>query len=356
MPLHVSNRKSGAARRPDQRASARAARLRYINDRRPGIQRKGAPGRFRYVTDEGRRVGRADRSRIRALAIPPAWTDVWICPRPDGHLQATGRDARGRKQYLYHAHWHTIRRQTNFHRLVDFARGLPAIRRRVARDLRRPGLSREKVLAAVVAVLEHTHIRVGSAEYAEENQSYGLSTLRDRHVRVRGGTARFNFRGKSGVFHEIDLNHPGLAALIKRCQDLPGYDLFQYLDDAGEVRDVTSDALNDYLREISGRDFTAKDFRTWAGTTLAMEILRHHDGDDNEDPTEEALLAALDEVAAALGNTRSVCREHYVHPAVPAAYLDGTLSRHFDPVAGRSRTGLRPAEKAVVRLLKQSRR
>ena len=338
----------------DSKAVARDARLQYVSDRRPGLQRKRSGAGFRYVTADGKRANRADLKRIRELAIPPAWEQVWICTHPNGHLQATGRDAKGRKQYIYHPQWHAVRTETKFNRLAAFGRALPKIRRRVARDLRLRGLPREKVVAAVVRLLEQTHIRVGNPEYADENQSFGLSTMRNRHVAVRGQRLQFRFRGKSGKFHQVDFTNQRLARIVKRCQDLPGYDLFQYIDDAGEIRNMTSEDVNDYLRAIAGEEFSAKDFRTWAGTIQTAQILRHHDGDDNEEPTESALVAAIDGVAAALGNTRAVCRKYYIHPAITDAYLDGTLTQWFTGPAPRStRTGLSSDEAAVLRLLKR---
>ena len=340
----------------NSRGVARDARLRYVSDQKPGLQRKRNGTGFRYVTAKGKRANRAERKRILALAIPPAWEQVWICPHPNGHLQATGRDAKGRKQYIYHPQWHAVRTETKFGRLAAFGRALPGIRRRVARDLRLRGLPREKVVAAVVRLLEQTHIRVGNPEYAEENQSFGLSTMRNRHVAVRGQRLAFRFRGKSGRFHRVDFANPRLARIVKRCQDLPGYDLFQYIDAAGEIHSITSEDVNDYLRTIAGEEFSAKDFRTWAGTIQAAQILRHHDGDDNEEPTEAALVAAADEVAAALGNTRAVCRKYYIHPAITDAYLDGTLTQWFTgPTPRTTRTGLSSAEAAVLRLLKRRR-
>jgi len=339
-----------------KKIDAHDGRLRYVSDRRPGLQRKRCGTGFRYVTAEGKRVKRVALRRIRELAIPPAWDQVWICPHPNGHLQATGRDAKGRKQYLYHPQWHTIRNETKFHRLTAFGRALPRIRRRVARDLRLRGLPREKVVAAVVRLLEETHIRVGNAEYADENQSFGLSTMRNRHVHVRGERLQFRFRGKSGKFHQVDFADKRLARIVKRCQDLPGYELFQYIDAAGETRDVTSEDVNDYVRAIAGEEFSAKDFRTWAGTIQAARILQQLDGDDNEEPVESALVKAIDEVAAALGNTRAVCRKYYIHPAVMDAYLDGTLMQSFiDHPTRVTQTGLSSDEAAVLRLLKRRR-
>lgn len=342
------------SRDKDSRVEAHDARLRYVSDRRPGLQRKRSGAGFRYVNADGKAVTRAQLKRIRALAIPPAWEQVWICPHPNGHLLATGRDDKGRKQYLYHPQWHAVRTETKFNRLAEFGRALPKIRRRVAHDLRLRGLPREKVVAAVVRLLEQTHIRVGNPEYVEENQSFGLSTMRNRHVAVRGQHIQFKFRGKSGKFHRIDFTHQRLAQIVKRCQDLPGYDLFQYIDDAGEIRNLTSEDVNDYLRAIAGDEFSAKDFRTWAGTVQAAQILRHHDGDDNEDPTEEGIVAAIDEVAAALGNTRAVCRKYYIHPAVTDAYRAGTLTQWFTvPASSRARTSLSSDEAAILRLLKR---
>jgi len=334
--------------------TAHDGRLRYVSDRRRGFQRKRCGGGFRYVTADGKQVNPVEARRIRELTIPPAWEQVWICPYPNGHLQVTGRDSKGRKQYLYHPQWHAIRKETKFHRLTEFGQALPRIRKRVTRDLRRPGLPREKVVAAVVRLLERTHIRVGNPEYADENQSFGLSTMRNRHVQVRGQRLQFRFRGKSGKFHQVDLANKRLARIVKRCQDLPGYDLFQYVDNDGEIRNMTSEDVNDYLRAIAGEEFSAKDFRTWAGTTLAAKILQHFDGDDNEEPTESALVKAIDEVAVALGNTRAVCRKYYIHPAIMDAYLDGTLTQSFiDQKPRATQTGLSPEEAGVLRLLKR---
>jgi DNA topoisomerase-1 len=247
-----------------------------------------------------------------------------------------------------------VRKETKFYRLAKFGRALPGIRRRVARDLRRRGLPREKVVAAVVRLLEQTHIRIGNAEYAEENQSFGLSTMRNRHVAVRGERLEFRFRGKSGKFHEIDFTNQRLARIVKRCQDLPGHDLFQYIDEGGEVRNMTSEDVNNYLREIAGEEFSAKDFRTWAGTIRAAKILLRDDGKGDGKPTTAALVAVIDEVAAALGNTRTVCRKYYIHPGIMDAYLDGTLTQWFNGEASESRRGgLASEEAAVLRFLRR---
>ena len=310
----------------DGPSSARAAGLRYSNDTRPGISRRRAGRGFSYRDADGAPIrDSAVLGRIRALAIPPAWTDVWICPDPVGHLQATGRDARGRKQYRYHARWRVRRDESKFERLIDFGRALPRIRRRCDADLARPGLTREKVLATVVRLLETTLIRVGNDEYARLNRSFGLTTLRGRHVRVDGTSIRFRFRGKSGQRHEVGLRDRRLAAIVRRCQELPGQELFAYIGPDGEVHDIASDDVNDYLREISGADVTAKDFRTWAGTVLAYRALRAAGVAEDARDAQRNVVAAVKQTALQLGNTPAVARRSYVHPAVVDAYLDGSF-------------------------------
>ena len=308
------------------RTLARAAGLRYSTDARPGIQRRRAGRGCSYRSPDGETIhDKAVLARIRALAIPPAWTDVWICPDPAGHLQATGRDARRRKQYRYHARWRARRDDAKFERLLDVARVLPRIRARCDEDLATPGLTREKVLAAVVRLLELTLIRVGNDEYARLNRSFGLTTLEGRHASVRGTSIRFRFRGKSGQRHEVGLRDRRLAAIIRRCQDLPGQDLFQYVDDEGVAHDVTSDDVNDYLGEISGTDITAKDFRTWAGTVLAYRALRALAPVDDDRAAKRNVVEAVRLTAGRLGNTPAVARNSYVHPAILEAYLDGAI-------------------------------
>ncbi|MEA2645141.1 MAG: topoisomerase, partial [Chloroflexota bacterium] len=310
------------------RRDATAAGLRFVSDRTPGVRRLRAGKGFRYVDPDGRAVrGREELARIAALVIPPAWTDVWICPHPRGHIQATGRDARGRKQYRYHERWREVRDADKFERMMAFGRALPRIRRRVARDLNRRGLPRERVLATVVRLLDQTLIRVGNEEYARENRSFGLTTLRNRHVDVKGAEVRFNFRGKSGKVHAIDVQDPRVARIIRRLQELPGQEVFQYLDDEGEVRRVDSDDVNEYLRAIAGDDFTAKDFRTWNGTVIAAEALQAMREVTSDAEAKRNVLRAIESVAGRLGNTVAVCRRCYVHPAVPEAYLDGTLAK-----------------------------
>jgi DNA topoisomerase-1 len=313
---------------PDCVASARAAGLRYTTDGRPGIRRVKHGSTFRYFAPSGRRVtNREDLARIKALVIPPAWTDVWICTDPSGHLQATGRDARGRKQYRYHAKWRVIRDETKYYRLIGFAKALPAIRRRTSADLRRKDLERDKVLALVVQLLEKTLIRVGNDEYARQNRSFGLTTLREKHVDVRGARVRFAFRGKSGVEHEIALDDRRLAAIVRACRDMPGYDLFQYYQPDGTRQAIGSADVNEYLKEITGEDFTSKDFRTWAGTVLAAGLLRRCEPCSSETEARKNIVRAVESVAHRLGNTKAVSRKCYIHPAIFDSYLDGSLSK-----------------------------
>jgi DNA topoisomerase-1 len=339
----------------DPELHAEEAGLRYITDDRPGVRRRRAGKGFAYVGPDGKRIADADRiAWFKALAIPPAWTVVWLSPIRRGHIQATGRDARGRKQYRYHPRWRAVRDEAKYGRLIEFARALPRIRRRTDRDLRRRGLPREKVLALVVRLLEATLIRVGNDEYARENRSYGLSTMRNRHVEVAGAAIRFTFRGKGGKEHEIDMRDHRLAALVRRCQELPGQELFQYLDPEGGRHDVTSDDVNEYLREISGEPFTAKDFRTWAGTVAASLALAEFVEVDDEAGRKKAVVSAIEDVAERLGNTAAVCRACYVHPDLLASYLDGTMVDALSERArgvGRGAHALRPEEAAVLGLL-----
>jgi DNA topoisomerase I len=304
--------------------SASAAGLRYVCDERtPGIRRIGSKHRARYVDANGRTIGdSATLQRIKSLAIPPAWTDVWICADPRGHLQATGRDARGRKQYRYHPKWREVRDEVKYSRLLTFARALPRIRQQTDADLRKSGLPRAKVLAAVVRLLEKTLIRVGNEEYAKQNGSVGLTTMRDHHAKVKGSKLRFEFRGKSGIQHAIDLADARLARIVKACRDLPGYELFQYIDDSGRRIAIDSADVNAYLREISGEDFTAKDFRTWAGTVLTSQHLSSVRFSSIAE-AKRNIIQAVTVVAKQLGNTKAVCRKSYIHPAIFDAYLDG---------------------------------
>jgi DNA topoisomerase-1 len=341
----------------DPAQHARTAGLRYADAGRPGITRRRSGKGFSYRTPDGHTVTDPDElRRIRHLAIPPAWTDVWISPSANDHVQATGRDARGRKQYRYHERWHEVRDETKYARMIDFGAALPKIRARTDADLRSPGLTRERVVAAIVRLLESTHIRIGNDEYARANRSFGLTTLRDDHVAVTGSRIRFRFRGKSGVPHEVDISDRRLARIVERLDELPGQHLFQYLDESGEPRPIDSDDVNDYLREAAGEEFSAKDFRTWAGTILAARELAGFEPHASETEARRDLVAAIDIVARTLGNTRAVCRRCYVHPAIVDAYFDGSLRRAMRRRAER-RNGpcdLDADEKRVLRLLHAS--
>jgi DNA topoisomerase I len=305
--------------------AAEEAGLQYVSDERPGYARRANNGEFEYLDTQGKRIRDEQRLlRIKRLAIPPAWTDVWICPSPGGHIQATGRDARRRKQYRYHERWREVRDENKFERLAAFAGALPKIRRRVAKDLKLPGLQREKVLATVVRLLERTFIRIGNEEYARQNKSFGLTTMKNRHVKVKGPQLRFRFRGKSRRQHEVEMTDPRIAKIVSKCQDLPGQDLFQYVTDDGDVRSATSQDVNDYLREITGEDFTAKDFRTWGGTMLAAIAVSTQGDFETQKQATANVKIAICAVAELLGNTPAICRKCYVHPAVVEAYLEQT--------------------------------
>ena len=342
----------------DPSASAADAGLRYVTDAEPGLRRMRAGKGFRYVDADGKAVRDPERvAWIKGLAIPPAWTDVWICPSPHGHLQATGHDARGRKQYRYHPRWRAQRDELKFGRMLSFGKALPAIRRQVDKGLRRPGLPRERVLAAVVRLLETSLIRVGNPEYARDNRSFGLTTMRDRHAEVGATRIRFRFRSKGGKASDIEVSDARLARIVGRCQDLPGQELFQYLDEDGEPRAIGSQDVNDYLREITGQDFTAKDFRTWAGTVLAAWALKEFEQVDSAAQAKRNVVRAVEAVAQELGNTPAVSRRSYVHPSVIDAYLDGNVVRQVrqraDRVLSESLDRLKPEEAAVLALLRR---
>ena len=361
----VANTMPGRRRKPtlpeivtDPVESAKAAGLRYVSEGGAGIRRRRTGKGFTYLDAQGRGIRDADTvRRIRALAIPPAWTDVWICPSANGHIQAVGRDARGRKQYRYHARWRQVRDETKYNRMLAFAAALPRIRRRVGEDLGRPGLPREKVLATVVRLLETTLIRVGNEEYARDNGSFGLTTMRGRHVDVSGATLRFQFRGKGGKEHTVDVKDPRLARVVKRCQDLPGHELFQYVDDDGGRQTIDSADVNEYLRTVAGEEFTAKDFRTWAGTVLAALALREVAAFETSAQAKRNITRAIESVARQLGNTPTICRKGYVHPAVIDAYLDGVtvsaLKKRTERRIGEAVAALAPEEALVLGLLQQ---
>jgi DNA topoisomerase-1 len=338
-------------------AAAKSAGLRYVNDDDPGIQREAKGKEFAYSGPDGRRIqDPATLGRIRRLAIPPAWTEVWICPHENGHIQATGRDARGRKQYRYHPDWRATRDENKYERMIAFGKALPRIRQRVARDLRQSGLGREKILAAMVRLLETTLIRVGNEEYARANGSIGLSTMRDRHARVRrGGTIEFHFKGKSGKRHDIELHDPRLAEIVRRTQDLPGQTLFQYVAEDGTQQKITSEDVNAYLRAVAGEEFSAKDFRTWAGTVLAAIALRQFEKFATKSEAKKNVVAAIEHVAEKLGNTPAVCRKCYIHPVVLNSYLDGAtvevILRKTETALSQGLSELSGAEGAVLAFL-----
>jgi DNA topoisomerase-1 len=338
---------------PDNVASAKAAGLHYATDALPGIRRVRRGEGFIYRHARGVVRHAPTLKRIRSLVLPPAWRDVWISPDPLAHLQATGRDAAGRKQYRYHPSWTTVRDSTKYHRMLAFARALPTIRRTTARDWQRPARSRTRVLATVVQLLERTHIRIGNEAYVRANGSHGLTTLRDRHVTIRGRHLHFQFRAKSGVYQTVDLDDARLARAVRECQDLPGQTLFQYVDESGAVKTVSSADVNEYLHRISGADFTAKDFRTWAGTLAAAQALDEFGTAASPTASQRTIVAAIDRVAQALGNTRAVCRKCYIHPAVLDAYLAGlTIGRIL--AAPRARRGLHQVEARLVALLQKT--
>jgi DNA topoisomerase-1 len=341
----------------DPKDAAEAVGLRYVSDARPGISRKNAGRGFTYCRADRSRLTESEvLRRIRALAVPPAWKDVWICPYADGHIQATGRDAKGRKQYRYHARFREVRESTKYGHVVAFADALPSIREKVREHMALRGLPREKVLATVVHLLESTLIRVGNDDYAKQNNSYGLTTLKNRHVAVDGNEVRFRFTGKSGKQWSLRVRDRRIAKIIKACQELPGQELIQYVDQEGNCRDVTSTDVNDYLKEITGKDITAKDFRTWAGTVLAAMALNELESFDNAAQAKRNLRAAIEKVSARLGNTPTICRKCYVHPEVLDAYMDGNLVLELKSKAeSELRSGLenlKPEEAAVLALLR----
>ncbi len=334
-------------------SSARAAGLHYTNAAKAGITRKRRGKSFVFIGPNGRIIRDAKTlARLRALVLPPAWTDIWICTDPRAHLQATGRDAAGRKQYRYHAQWRCERDSTKYHRLLAFAEVLPRIRRRTRRDLMGPACCRPRVLATVVELLARTYIRIGNEEYARKHKSHGLTTLQDRHVKVRGRNLKFAFRGKSGVFQSIEIEEPRLAKTVRECQDLPGQTLFQYRDEQRRVRSLSSTDINNYLREVTGEQFTAKDYRTWAGTLAAAQALAEMEPPASKTAANRVIVKAIDQVAGVLGNTRAVCRGSYIHPAVIDAFRDGVTLRTVQ--ACSTPTGLSDAEARLVSLLRRA--
>jgi len=337
--------------------AAKAAQLRYVSDQIPGITRKRAGRGFRYFDSKGEPLTDQDQiERIKELVIPPAWTDVWICPYPNGHILATGRDNKGRKQYIYHPRWHEIRDETKFNRMIAFGEALPLIRARTDEDLRRHGLPREKVLAAVVRLLEQTLIRIGNEEYARNNETFGLTTLRDQHATVSGSKVQFEFRGKSGKEHTVDLQDRRLAYVVQRCQELPGQELFQYLDENGEPQTIDSEDVNDYLREITGQVFTAKDFRTWGGSVLAMRTLLDAGPGESKTETKRLINHTVKQVAQYFGNTTTVSRKYYIHPSILSCYQDAALYEALRQISPDGEVdsphGLTPEERVFITFLR----
>jgi DNA topoisomerase-1 len=340
----------------DPRDAAESVGLTYVSDEEPGIRRHKAGKGFRYVRPDASKVeDEATLKRIRKLAVPPAWTEVWICPKANGHIQATGRDAKNRKQYRYHAEFREVRESTKYEHMLAFAQSLPAIRTKISEHMVTRGLNREKILATVVHLLETTLIRVGNEDYAKENKSYGLTTLRDRHVDVDGAELRFNFIGKSGKSWRLRVKDRRVAKIVRQCQELPGQNLFQYFDEAGERQAVTSADVNAYLKEITGRDITAKDFRTWAGTVLAALALQEFESFDAQAGAKKNVKAAIERVASRLGNTPTICRKCYIHPEILNSYIEGSLlldvKKEVEAELRENLAGLRPEEAAVLTLL-----
>jgi DNA topoisomerase-1 len=336
--------------------AAKAAGLRYTTDAIPGIRRLKRRGGFSFVAADGKPItDKGEIARIKALAVPPAYTDVWICPQANGHLQATGRDARGRKQYRYHKRWRAVRDENKFDRMIEFAKALPAIRNAVARDIALAGMPREKVLATIVSLTAQTAIRIGNEEYARENDSYGLTTMREEHVDVKGSRVRFHFRGKSGKVHEVEIRDKRIARIVKRSQDLPGQQLFEYLDDEGTARPIHSEDVNEYLKTISGGDFTAKDFRTWEATVMcSLELAAQQAQDANQSERKKLVTEAIVKVAEHLGNTPAVCKKSYVFPGVVDEFVtNGTLKLIEKAVGKASPHALDRHETAVVRLIER---
>ncbi|HLJ83824.1 MAG TPA: hypothetical protein VKT51_06620 [Candidatus Eremiobacteraceae bacterium] len=338
----------------DGREASRAAGLLYVNDRKPGIRRLRRGRGFGYIAPDGSAVREsAELARIRALAIPPAYRDVWICPSPRGHIQASARDDRGRKQYKYHAEWTLVRDAAKFDRMLSFAKSLPALRKRVARDLRKRGLGKERVVAAVVRLLEDTLIRVGNEEYARANKSFGLTTLRTKHVVAKSDTLHFRFRGKSGRFHEISVADSRLAAIVRRCAELPGQELFQYEDETGTAVPIESQDVNDYLRSATAAEFSAKDVRTWHATVLCLDILRRCESAPDANDARRIQAAAVEHVAKILGNTAAVCRKCYIHPLVFSWHEDGSIARRVR-TPRRALSGLSAIETAAIRAFQRA--
>jgi DNA topoisomerase I len=341
----------------DYNKAAKAADLVYVNDHDPGINRLKKGKGFVYIYDNKPLKQAAEIARIRKLAVPPAWTNVWICPKENGHIQATGFDIRGRKQYRYHSAWNALRNETKFHRLYEFGKVLPSIRLKLEEDLAKKELSEEKVLATVVSLMERTYIRVGNDEYEKLNGSYGLTTLKDSHVKINGDNLLFSFKGKKGIEHNIPLKNKRLARMVKQCRDIPGKELFQYYDAEGNRKPIDSGVVNRYIKDASGGDFTAKDFRTWAGTLNIIRAFRSIGEAETESDCKKNIVAALEEVSKQLGNTRTVCKKYYVHPGIIKLYEEKNLLKSLGELDKIEQpddlTGLTSEERVLMKILKQ---
>jgi len=341
----------------DYSKAAKVAELIYVNDKEPGINRLKKGKGFVYIYDNRPLKDKAETERIRKLVIPPAWTHVWICPNENGHIQATGFDIRGRKQYRYHAMWNTLRNETKFHRLYEFGKVLPSIRLKLEEDLVKKELNEEKVIATVVSLMERTYIRVGNDEYEKLNGSYGLTTLKDNHVKIEGDKIFFAFKGKKGIEHKITLRNKRLAKMVKQCRDIPGKELFQYYDGEGNRKSIDSGMVNRYIKEASGGDFTAKDFRTWAGTLNIIRAFKSMGESETETDCKKKIVAALDEVSRQLGNTRTVCKKYYVHPGIIKLYEEKNLLKYLGELDKIEQpddlAGLTSEERVLMKILKQ---
>ena len=342
----------------NEEKTAIAANLEYVTDKEPGISRKKTGKSFHYFYENKPLKDDEDLVRIKSLAIPPAWTSVWICKKANGHLQATGYDARGRKQYRYHPDWNRLRTHTKFYRMIAFGRTLSDIRKALRKDLKNPELDNRKVLAAIVSLIEKTNIRIGNSEYERENGSFGITTLKDRHVNFNGDDLEFIFKGKKGIRHTIPLKNKKLARIVKECRDIPGRELFQYYDAAGNHYSIDSGAVNQYIKEISGHDFTAKDFRTWSGTVHAFEELSKAGPCESAADVKRKINDAVDAVSKRLGNTRTVCKKYYVHPLIPALYEENKLEKYFEQMKNSKEKSnvdeLSSCEKIVLQILESN--
>lgn len=336
--------------------TAKIAGLKYVTDTMPGFTRKKAGKGFYFIDDKGESITDKDIIlRLKKMVLPPAWTNIWICPNPLGHLQATGYDTLNRKQYRYHEEWNKIRNETKYYRMLEFGKHLPIIRERIEKDLRTQGLNRNKVLALVVSIMERTFVRIGNASYEKQYGSYGLSTLRDRHAKINGNSVFFRFKGKKGVLQEVELKNKKLAKLVKKCRDIPGYDLFQYYDEDGQRQSIDSGSVNEYLKEITGCDFTAKDFRTWGGSINAMRSFNEIGSYESSSQAKKNIVKVIDQVSQILGNTRSICKKYYIHPTLIEAYEDGCLLDYFRELdtieEDENITGLTCEEKLLMKVL-----